>query len=509
MQEIESISCHDFVSQSTELLESTLDANRRAVLEGHQGTCPDCQLYLNQVETVVGWAHGLRDEGSLGLEREGELMAAVAETSGLEQTLRVGVRSSVAKCPVSLEAAGAYLEDQLPDEDQAWLLGHLMRGCAVCAQLCRSIAFPELAGVEPEFKKFPLPVLSVEQKARLRGLVRSAASPGECQEGQELGVIEEALVRWIVEKGRSLIGVNSEAAISLSELALMLSALHSADLRARVLIFSGLAVRRGLSDFARSDAYFDEALSLLAQEDGHPVLVAKAMELKAVNLYNQSRSEEALVWFARAGEHLVAAGETSRYGRLMIDASAAVGEVRGSHHALRERYRASSLVDFEGAPRYGLAIVHGCSLSYSETDQSSRGLLVLSRMGPLTNQLGGNASDLLRFRWVEARLLLSCERFDESVRLFEEVREGFVARGFGAESARVSLEASIAYLRLGDRERALRLVGYAVPIFESRQLGIEAIGGLVVLRQALSNGVIEAGRLLGAIRSLTLWAPPK
>ncbi len=56
------ITCQEFVALVTEYLENALDQQTRSRFEGHLLDCPDCPVYLRQMQAIVGASGMLREE---------------------------------------------------------------------------------------------------------------------------------------------------------------------------------------------------------------------------------------------------------------------------------------------------------------------------------------------------------------------------------------------------------------------------------------------------------------
>ena len=141
-----------------------------------------------------------------------------------------------------------------------------------------------------------------------------------------------------IEAGRRLIGEAPERSVLLAQHAVELSDGQDRELRARAQMFLGLALRRRYSDYKSAEKHFQRAQNLLLSGGCHAVLQAKCLELRAVNLYEESRSREALRFMERAVNILRDQGEAVRLGRLLIDTSGAVNEAIGPEAALRQAF---------------------------------------------------------------------------------------------------------------------------------------------------------------------------
>lgn len=56
------LTCQEFVELVTDYLEDSLDQQTRARFEDHLIDCPDCPVYLRQMEEIVGAAGIIREE---------------------------------------------------------------------------------------------------------------------------------------------------------------------------------------------------------------------------------------------------------------------------------------------------------------------------------------------------------------------------------------------------------------------------------------------------------------
>ena len=504
MQVSQSVTCREFVDKSTDLLEGALPAELATTLGQHVEACTDCRRYMTQVEAVIGLAGGCVD-----LERASDRRAPAMNSQCLGQVggtaSEVRVDPAVECLKIDANTAQRFLEDELPIEEQLAVLEHLIGGCRACVSLCRPLAFPDLATSGPTRE-------SVRQ-TRITGALRGRLEKHLRDEGVSLltlwrevsveGLPIEDYLLACIDFGRRLIGAQPDRALRLASQAVEIaeSAAVSHELRARTLMFLGLATRRGTGDHRSASIHFGRANALL-EPDGHPVLRAKGMELLAVNLYEQSRSDLALVWAGRAASILEEEAEVERLGRLLVDTACAVNEALGPKPALSQRFRASTLADFRGAPRYAFALVQGCALSYSDYERPWKALATISLVDRLPHQSILNRSDRLRLLWTEGRLLSSVGRFVEAAEILDRTREGLGAYGNPTEFARVSLEAALAHLELGNVGQAVATIGEALPILENAQLDQDATAATLALRQALAMGTLSLGAIAAATSTL-------
>lgn len=86
--------------------------------------------------------------------------------------------------------------------------------------------------------------------------------------------------------------------------------------------------------------------------------------------------------------------------------------------------------------------------------------------------------NLLRLRWVEAKILLGHGRLDETERAFSEVRAGFQEMGLDYDAALVGLDLAGVLLRHGRKPEAKGLASELYRTFEERGIHREAVRAL-------------------------------
>src|SRR5262249_55646938 len=144
-------------------------------------------------------------------------------------------------------------------------------------------------------------------------------------------------------------------------------------------------------------------------------------------------------------------------GRLLILRAKTLEELRDYEEAVATLRRTLPLVDGERDPR--LALVLGINLldnlhhigHHQEAEER------LPAVRELTVQLG-NQLDMIRLRWVEARMDAARGRTAEALAGFEEVRRELTARGIAYDTALVTLELAALLLDLGRTAEVRALV---------------------------------------------------
>lgn len=99
-----------------------------------------------------------------------------------------------------------------------------------------------------------------------------------------------------------------------------------------------------------------------------------------------------------------------------------------------------------------------------------------------------DALALLRWRWTRGMIDRELGGLAAAEESLQAVREGFLARGLAMESAVASLDLATVRLGLGNVAAAVRLVGDALPIFQSLGWGRELLASLAQLARIAQDG---------------------
>jgi tetratricopeptide (TPR) repeat protein len=106
----------------------------------------------------------------------------------------------------------------------------------------------------------------------------------------------------------------------------------------------------------------------------------------------------------------------------------------------------------------------------------------------------GNELDLVRLRWMEAKLWAGLGRLEEALAALRWVASEFAMRGIAYDAALVTLEAAVLLADEGRTQEVKRLARETAPIFKAQGVGREALATLRLFCQAA-----EAERLTGTL----------
>ncbi len=162
------------------------------------------------------------------------------------------------------------------------------------------------------------------------------------------------------------------------------------------------------------------------------------------------------------------------------------GDLEGAVAALQE---AAALFDRQGEPRqvfgarFNLIVVllHGGCLAQAEE--------LLDEVWELAGELGFEL-DLLRTRWLGARLLAARGRTAEAAAEMQEVQEAFARRGILSDTGLATLELAALRLELGQAEEVQTLARQTYEILVSQGVQREALGSLLVFFQAAERRAV-------------------
>ncbi len=108
----------------------------------------------------------------------------------------------------------------------------------------------------------------------------------------------------------------------------------------------------------------------------------------------------------------------------------------------------------------------------------------------------------LRGRWLNGRLHAGLGLQREAAVLFEEVRQGFLARDLLYDAALVSLDLALALAELGERPRVRSLAHGMYEVFRAQQIPREASAALLLFAHAALEEQADRALILQAISRL-------
>lgn len=436
--------------------------------------------------------------------------------------------------PAALER---FLRGELTPSEAVPIVIHLLAGCADCKERMAPLARvvfgrgtlpepPPGSGAEydfPLFRVFAAVRRFASAQAHERDEVRCEAfRPREVPPPAPLSATERnardrARCEAYLEQCRSLRHSDPEAAVLLARMAVTVAEHLAADTaeEARAVVdlqASTLAelgnTRRVAGDYTGAETDLARALDRAGQGTGDPLLLARIMDLNASIYTSQRRFGEAFRLLDWTHEIYLAHGDAHWAGRTLISKGVAAGYALEAEEAIRLIGEGLHLINPRRDPRLVLAGVH--SLIYFLVDGSrfaeAKRLIDLSR--ELYTAYGG-PFEQLKARWVEGRIAVGLKDDATAEEVFREVRAAFEANGLPCEAALAALDLAAVWLRQGRTGEIRELIDQTVAIFRARQIRREAIGALLMLREACEKQQATAALLQAVATELERLEPAR
>jgi tetratricopeptide (TPR) repeat protein len=194
--------------------------------------------------------------------------------------------------------------------------------------------------------------------------------------------------------------------------------------------------------------------------------------------------------------------EHTQAGRLLLKRAKVLEEMDRHEEAIEDLRRAAAWIDPEREPRL-------------HWNQRFNSLVILVHLGryeeaeaglPEVRDLAervGKKLNTLRVRWLEGLTAAGLERMEEAIAALEEVRREFAARGIAIDTALVSLDLAVIYLKQGRTAEVKELAAEMVAIFRAQRVQQEALAAVLVFQKAADREratVDQARRLAGYLR---------
>ncbi|MEA2561317.1 MAG: hypothetical protein QOH06_2821 [Acidobacteriota bacterium] len=261
-------------------------------------------------------------------------------------------------------------------------------------------------------------------------------------------------------------------------------ALHF-DLRARVWAELGNAYRVN-EGFQEAEEALETARSLREQGTGDPLLAARIDDLEASLRKAQRRFDEANRLLDRIYRAYTKIGERHLAGRALMKKGINLGLLKRHSAAIRSLKRAIALIDSKRDPQLLAAAHHAVLKTLVDSDDHvEAGKLLLA--SDLRRKFAGDPLNLLRLRWVEAKILAGRGRLKDAEMVLAEVRYGFLEHKLAYVAAVAGLDQAEVMLRQG--KEIHRLAGDILARFEEHAVDPEAVQALMLYEVLCANRV--------------------
>jgi tetratricopeptide (TPR) repeat protein len=234
------------------------------------------------------------------------------------------------------------------------------------------------------------------------------------------------------------------------------------DLRVRT--FAELANSQRVNEFyGQAEASLGEARYWLDQSSGDPALLARVLDVEASLRSDQRQLEKAHQLLERAAKVYSSIGDAHSAGRTLIKRGSVA--FFGGHPAeaacLIEE--GLSLVDRAREPKLVQTSYLNLLDALTECGEYRRAGKLLLASG-LREAFADEPLNLLRLRWVEAKIHAGLDRLEQAEALFLEIRAGFLSYGLDYDAALAGLDLARVWLRM---DRASRVVPLAVEMIRT------------------------------------------
>ncbi len=296
-----------------------------------------------------------------------------------------------------------------------------------------------------------------------------------------------ALCELICKESIKAAADNADRARELADLALLIAdfAIGEASWRRRLQGYAWAHVgnaRRVGGDLPGAEEAFSRSGELWnAGAPGDPGLLheVQILSLEASLRISQCRLLEAAALLDRA-----LAADPGTHGPNLLLQKARLLEWAGDYEgALVTLGQAAVRVPPKDDPRLLCVLRHNAAWNLSFLGRYCEAEALLPEVRTLTARLG-NELDVLRLRWLEARIAAGLERREEAVIALVQLRAEFAARGIAYDAALATLELTVLYLEQRRTREVKILARQMAPMFRGQGLHREALAALKLFCEA-------------------------
>lgn len=260
-------------------------------------------------------------------------------------------------------------------------------------------------------------------------------------------------------------------------------ALHK-DLRARAWAELGNAWRVK-EFFKHAEESLETARSLAEQGTGDPLLAVRIDDIEASLRKDQRRFDEAAALLEKVYRAYLRLGERHLAGRALMSKGITF-EVAGQPLQAIDSHRKSlALLDPERDPQLVATTQHGLLHALVTAEKYNEAGKLLLQSG-LRQKFADDPLNLLRLRWVEAKILAGHGRLENAEEAFRSVYWGFHRRGLHYVAAVAGLDLAEVMLRQSKPSEAHALSVDLFNTFQEHQIDVEAQRALMTFEVVCS-----------------------
>lgn len=435
---------------------------------------------------------------------------------------------------VTDEDVSGFLSGRLDPEERNRVVWHLLGGCHPCQQRFAAAALGDATSAgsvaadpyDEMLDRVLMATLEREvprwkgEKAQLARLLEAAGDcpggildlPAEADEDFNGWPLVEALLQSSFEaRFRDLEEMRVLAFAAMVAAQNLKAGRYSpemiADLQARAWGELGNTYRI-TDEFENAEDAFTRASGIWEQGSRDPMILARLLDLKASLRSAQRQLAEALEHLDYAHRLYLQLGERHLAGRVLINKGINTAYDGKPHEAAQLLREGIALIEPERDPQ--LAAIGRYTLIYALLDSGNcqDAARVFLESG-LRNAFVEEPLNLLKLRWLEARIAGGLGHNRKSERILRGVREEFLQRGQDYDAALVGLDVAEVLLRRGEAAEVRPLAREILETFEDLGIQPEALKAMRYLRAACDRELATPGmvqRVVGFLRRLE-WQP--
>ena len=255
-----------------------------------------------------------------------------------------------------------------------------------------------------------------------------------------------------------------------------------ADLEARAWAYLGNC-RRLRSDLRGGAEAFRRALLWIERGTGDGAERGRILDLHASLLRAQRHFAEADQALEQAIRLYGSVGDEGGVARVLIKQAMTAGYAGDLDRAVELDRRALALLAGQRNPRLHLTATHNLLQDLFELGRYDEAQDLLAEARRL-EEAHGDAVDRLRIRWFEGNLARDTGNAAAAEEALLAARQSFIEMGMPYEAALVSLDLAVLYAEQGRSSETRELAREMLPIFQSQDVGREALATLMLFQQA-------------------------
>jgi tetratricopeptide (TPR) repeat protein len=418
----------------------------------------------------------------------------------------------------------AFLQESLPSDRFGEIVEHLRQHC----EDCRAVLFPiyldmvELTSPEEPLandKEYDAAIDRAFRVARVHerhlrlhnARARKRFAPVLAAEGvqellKEVPLRGLGLFNALLEQSWAVRHEDPKAMVTLSRFAVdvaqnLEASVYGpemlADFEAKAWGDLGNALRAS-DDLDEAERAFGMAFNLLPLGTGDPLLKARLYDLHASYLGTCRRFHLAFAALDIVHSIYLELNDGHLAGRALLIKAIYTHYSGRPEEAIRLNKQGLELIDSGRDPNLAFFAAHNHLLFLVACGQFAEAKRALVLHRPALRETAGKVN-ALKLRWLEGQIAAGLKEWESAERALNEVRTGFETAGMGFHAALSSLELALVWMHQGEYLETAEMVFHTVEVFVALRIRREALGAMMVLRDAFEGGTATIGLLEGAV----------